>query len=67
MRSLRFSHAARTTALGTVALAAALSLTACQGGDTSALESAAPAADAPSARPHGRRRSAVRHGRGSIR
>ncbi|WP_327117455.1 DUF4232 domain-containing protein [Streptomyces sp. NBC_01341] len=51
MRSLRFSHAARTTALGTVALAAALSLTACQGGDTSALESAAPAADAPSARP----------------
>ncbi|MFI8005433.1 DUF4232 domain-containing protein [Streptomyces sp. NPDC086010] len=51
MRSLRFRHAARTTALGTAALAAALSLTACQGGDPSTADSAAPAANAPAARP----------------
>ncbi|WP_329038411.1 DUF4232 domain-containing protein [Streptomyces sp. NBC_00178] len=51
MRSPRFRHAARTTALGTAALVAALSLTACQGGDSSAADSAAPAANAPAARP----------------
>ncbi|WP_406148022.1 DUF4232 domain-containing protein [Streptomyces sp. NBC_01012] len=32
MRNLRFRHAARTSALGTAALIAALSLTACEGG-----------------------------------
>ena len=36
MRNLRFRRAARTSALGTVAVLAALSLTACQGDDTSA-------------------------------
>ncbi|MFC8230806.1 DUF4232 domain-containing protein [Streptomyces sp. NPDC057287] len=59
MRNLRFRRAARTSALGTAALIAALSLTACQSGSPSAAEgsgdsaaqapaegtSAAPAAD----------------------
>ncbi|MFF4249530.1 DUF4232 domain-containing protein [Streptomyces sp. NPDC001822] len=51
MRSLRLRPSARTTALGTAALAAVLSLTACQGGGTPAADSAAPAAGAPAARP----------------
>ncbi|MEU0132138.1 DUF4232 domain-containing protein [Streptomyces sp. NPDC006289] len=48
MRTLRFSHAARTTALGTAALVAALSLTACQDGGQAAAGSAAAASDTPS-------------------
>lgn len=43
MRNLRFRRAARTSALGTVAVLAALSLTACQGDDTAAFDAASPA------------------------
>ncbi|MFE9782037.1 DUF4232 domain-containing protein [Streptomyces sp. NPDC005775] len=49
MRNLRFRHAARTSALGAVALIASLSLTACQGDDPEpfdALASASPGASA---------------------
>lgn len=41
MRNLRFSRAARTSALGTAALIAALSLTGCQGDGTAAADAAA--------------------------
>ncbi|MEU8676830.1 DUF4232 domain-containing protein [Streptomyces sp. NPDC048560] len=43
MRNLRFRRAARTSALGTAALIAALSLTACQGDGTAATDDAAAA------------------------
>ncbi|MFJ9059906.1 DUF4232 domain-containing protein [Streptomyces sp. NPDC102409] len=50
MRDLRFRRAARTTALGTAALVAALSLTACQSGSAEpAGGSGDPAAQAPAA------------------
>ncbi|MFD5875260.1 DUF4232 domain-containing protein [Streptomyces sp. NPDC060322] len=48
MRDLRFRRAARATALGTAALIAALSLTACQSGSTEPADgSGTPAAQAP--------------------
>ncbi|MFJ8863327.1 DUF4232 domain-containing protein [Streptomyces sp. NPDC102451] len=79
MRNLHFRRAARTSVLGTAALLAALSLTACQGGDTAAVDdstgsaaqkpaggtSAAPASDSTKAEASGTSGSASGSGSGS--
>ncbi|MFJ3189351.1 DUF4232 domain-containing protein [Streptomyces halstedii] len=51
MRTLRLHRTARTSALATAAVLAALSLTACGGGDSSAAGTPAPVSDAPSPQP----------------
>ncbi|MFE4689284.1 DUF4232 domain-containing protein [Streptomyces sp. NPDC056749] len=51
MRNLRFRRAARTSVLGTAALIAALSLTACQDGGQAAADAAATAPDASETQP----------------
>jgi hypothetical protein len=70
MRNLRFRRAARTSALGTAALLAALTLTACQedGGaaaDNSAPAPAAPATSAPAEQPTGSPKAPADQGKGS--
>lgn len=51
MRTLRLHRTARTSALATAAVLAALSLTACGGSDSSAAGTPAPVSDAPSPQP----------------
>ncbi|MER6719521.1 DUF4232 domain-containing protein [Streptomyces halstedii] len=51
MRTLRLHRTARTSALATAAVLAALSLTACGGGDSSAAGASTPVSDAPSPQP----------------
>ncbi|MDF6020373.1 DUF4232 domain-containing protein [Streptomyces sp. JH34] len=53
MRNLRFRRAARTSALGTAALIAALSLTACQDGGQAAAAASTTAPDTSSTQPKG--------------